>query len=862
MKQSFFLRSGLLTLAALTLSSAAHASVSVIPSNVNLPASMLVTDALGNPLAGNGFSYAVGTFAHDSHDFANMSSLELLSAFMQNGSDQTGVTAVPGAIAAFAGPIVEDAATSIDSSDAFSGRPVYAIIGDASTLATSTKFILFRAAVNWPAEIQGVGAAASFTLMDATLLRGSLTTVQNAGPPAIAAEFNGDTGVTFVFSPPEIVVEHPASTDLVDGAASIDFGSETIGVAGAAKTFTIRNTGTSDLTGLLVTVNGIDAGDFSIDASGMAATLAPGASTTFDVTFTPASLGARSADLHIASNDADENPFDIALTGAGTGNAPTDIFLSPDAVVENASSGTPVGLLTAADTDVGDSFTYSFVSGSGNADNGKFTIDVDALKTAVVFDHEVQATATVRLKAVDSFGLEVEKELLVTITDDRGEDFDMDGLTEAEEEDVHGTSDTDKDSDDDGFEDGFEVVHGFDPDSDLDGTDDRDGDGWADWLEVRLGTDADVAGPGLDPAIHESPSGVPMVRVGPGGTLLGFSIERSITVGPPWTEVVDFPVGLPLGQSIEWVDENVPAYPVFYRVRAWPLPLPVTAPDGFTWVSVGDPGNLADPATGHGSVAAEFQISAHEVTIGQWVEFLNAKQASEPAAGIDWLWLPSMVSDQNVAGIARNGVDGSYTYQAIGSPERAVTFVSWLDAARYVNWLHNGKGSGDTEGGVYDMSRSPELIAREPGATYFLPTRDEWYKAAYYDPTKGGGSNYWLYPTQSDALPGNDLSTAANFANFRSGDYTLTPGDNTYSGTTQYLSKVGSFTGSASHYGTFDQGGSVWEWTETLNGTNREGRGGTWGSGGIHLQATSSRNDDPATENAGLGFRVAKPAGP
>ena len=67
---------------------------------------------------------------------------------------------------------------------------------------------------------------------------------------------------------------------------------------------------------------------------------------------------------------------------------------------------------------------------------------------------------------------------------------------------------------------------------------------------------------------------------------------------------------------------------------------------------------------------------------------------------------------------------------------------------RFVNWLHNGKGPGDTESGVYDLSLSPELITRAPGASYFLPDRDEWYKAAYYDPTKGGTS-YWLYPTRS-----------------------------------------------------------------------------------------------------------------
>jgi sulfatase modifying factor 1 len=497
--------------------------------------------------------------------------------------------------------------------------------------------------------------------------------------------------------------------------------------------------------------------------------------------------------------------------------------VSPDAVAENVSIGTQVGLLTANDADVGDSFTFSFASGPGDTNNGSFTISGDQLLTAEIFDHELQAEASVRLKVVDSYGLEVEKELLITITDDRTEDFDMDYLTEAEEEDVYGTSDTDKDSDDDGFEDGFEAAYGFNPDSNLDGTLDRDEDGTLDWLELRLGWDGDV--PNLP------------------------------------VELENFPAGLPFGQSVTFTDLAAPTERGFYRLEFYPLPLPVTAADGFTWVTVGVAVNPVDPATGYGAVAVEFQISAYEVTIGQWVEFLNAKQTSEPANGAEWLWLPSMVTDQNVAGIARNGADGSYTYEATGSPERPVTFVSWLDAARYVNWLHNGKGSGDTESGVYNMSLSPELITRAPGATYFLPTRDEWYKAAYFDPTKGG-TNYWLYPTRSDTEPGNNLPAAANFANFRNGDYALTPGDNTYSGTTQYLTQVGSFAESASHYGTYDQAGSVWEWTETPDGTNRKGRGGTWGSGGIHLLTTSSRNDDPAIENAGLGFRIAKPAEP
>jgi uncharacterized cupredoxin-like copper-binding protein len=114
---------------------------------------------------------------------------------------------------------------------------------------------------------------------------------------------------------PEIVAEHPAGTSLVDGTATLAFGTSNIGVP-VSKTVTIRNTGTANLTGLAVTRSGTHAADFATGALG-SVTLAPGASTIFTVTFTPSASGTRSAALRIASNDADENPFDIALGGIG-----------------------------------------------------------------------------------------------------------------------------------------------------------------------------------------------------------------------------------------------------------------------------------------------------------------------------------------------------------------------------------------------------------------------------------------------------------------------------------------------------------------------------------------------------------------
>ena len=82
------------------------------------------------------------------------------------------------------------------------------------------------------------------------------------------------------------------------------------------KTFTIRNTGTANLTGLAITKTGANAKNFTVKPP-LKTTLAPGASTTFKVTFKPSAKGNRKAAIHIKSNDSNENPFDIALTGKG-----------------------------------------------------------------------------------------------------------------------------------------------------------------------------------------------------------------------------------------------------------------------------------------------------------------------------------------------------------------------------------------------------------------------------------------------------------------------------------------------------------------------------------------------------------------
>jgi len=115
---------------------------------------------------------------------------------------------------------------------------------------------------------------------------------------------------------PEIAIEQPVTTNLVDGSATVDFGTAPQGSSLTALTFTLRSTGTIPLLNLSATKDGTNSNDFTLSA--LPTVLEDNTSTTFTVTFTPSATGARSAVIHIASNDADESPFDITLTGTGT----------------------------------------------------------------------------------------------------------------------------------------------------------------------------------------------------------------------------------------------------------------------------------------------------------------------------------------------------------------------------------------------------------------------------------------------------------------------------------------------------------------------------------------------------------------
>ena len=144
-------------------------------------------------------------------------------------------------------------------------------------------------------------------------------TASTVNPPNQGTNF---TNMSIVWTPgaatvdaPDIAVAQPVGSNLVDGSAKKSFGNVKLGKK-VTLAFTIKNTGTANLTGLAIVKKGTHAKDF-VTTAPVAKVLAPGASTTFKVTFKPLAKGTRNAVVQIKSNDPNENPFDIKVTGAG-----------------------------------------------------------------------------------------------------------------------------------------------------------------------------------------------------------------------------------------------------------------------------------------------------------------------------------------------------------------------------------------------------------------------------------------------------------------------------------------------------------------------------------------------------------------
>jgi hypothetical protein len=108
---------------------------------------------------------------------------------------------------------------------------------------------------------------------------------------------------------------------------------------------------------------------------------------------------------------------DLAITGLQINEVPTAIAIDDQEIAENQDAGTAVGLLTTSDADPSDTHTYSLVAGSGDTDNGFFTIDGDSLVSAAIFDFETKSSYLVRIRSTDAAGAFIESTFTITVTD-------------------------------------------------------------------------------------------------------------------------------------------------------------------------------------------------------------------------------------------------------------------------------------------------------------------------------------------------------------------------------------------------------------------------------------------------------------
>ncbi len=258
----------------------------------------------------------------------------------------------------------------------------------------------------------------------------------------------------------------------------------------------------------------------------------------------------------------------------------------------------------------------------------------------------------------------------------------------------------------------------------------------------------------------------------------------------------------------------------------------------FQWATVGDVGNAnlreyGASNDGYGKVNYKYRISRHEVTTGQWMEFVNAiapltDDPSDFARPLGW-------------GAVSVGA-GQYALHP-NLPHAAMTGVigiTWREAAMFCNWLHNGKEASlaAIADGAYDTSTFGDIppphppnvtvtdqSVRSPGARFWIPSQSEWMKAAHWDPDRYGPDQggWWEYPHTSDTMPVPGLPGEGESATGLEWDPSL------------FLIPLGAYEDVQSPWGLWDTSGAALEWTELWapeGGMSDRGMESSWSGGG------------------------------
>ncbi|MBX9735326.1 MAG: formylglycine-generating enzyme family protein [Phycisphaerales bacterium] len=323
------------------------------------------------------------------------------------------------------------------------------------------------------------------------------------------------------------------------------------------------------------------------------------------------------------------------------------------------------------------------------------------------------------------------------------------------------------------------------------------------------------------------------------------------------------------------ITPSAPSIPLTAAALANGVQNRITTSYGIEFVTVGAAGNAAwvgnGPATGRGAVGYDYRIGRWEVTTSQWVQFFNAAYGRPQSEALPHLLPPSggfwgAQPDPNYRGPGQRWV------VAPGQENRPVGNISWRMAAMYCNWLHNDQSTDRAAflNGAYDVSTFgyvqgsifTDQITHNAGARYWIPTWDEWVKAAHFDPNRNGTGQggYWNISNASDTQliygpPSNPLAQA-------NGGFSQTDPLNNPTGVNPYSIALGAYPQTQSPWGLLDVAGGTLEWTEGVSyffgvPTERWFEGSAWTQGVSLDRIDRSGRDFPSNSGQFFGFRIA-----
>jgi formylglycine-generating enzyme required for sulfatase activity len=245
----------------------------------------------------------------------------------------------------------------------------------------------------------------------------------------------------------------------------------------------------------------------------------------------------------------------------------------------------------------------------------------------------------------------------------------------------------------------------------------------------------------------------------------------------------------------------------------------VQAPNVAAFNASGGLGNVNRPV---GGGSWDFGIARTELTLGQFVDFINAFGDTPLPSDRPWstqVWSLLDGSGWGGGSVYTSGLSsqGRPIHAVVeGGENRPVRGMEWFGAAAYCNYLQNGRQASfeAMTNGAYDLrnwdlnvSTTWSEVERSPDAQYFIPTYDEWALGTYFDPNRNGpgSAGWWPYSNGMTRAPIGGAPGEGE----TSAEWTGTGEPGSYE-----LVAVAAYPNHQSAWGLFDTSGSASEWVE------------------------------------------------